>query len=538
MSEDDSLTNELEDSADAVLGFDWARFDFSRLLRADVLRRVVGIIVAVVVIAWPDRTVLMLGRLLGIGLLWYGLTTLWAQRATRPVRWVSVVASLGVSGLGAFMVVLPSETEVALGRILGIVLVITGVTRLVESSRDRRHAEVGWKVASAVLLIATGALIAFFSADLLSTLIVTMAAVWIAAEALSISTLLDPGRDSETPTTTSALVAEWFADRPKTVDDRQRLYSELLYEGERAQTKVVRFVMLMTFAAIIASAGVVADSTAVVIGAMLIAPLMTPLMGMALSLVMGWPNRLRRSSLIALTGIVLAIGVGFIVGLANLASIDTLTNSQIVSRSSPTIIDLVIAVAAGAAGAYGWSRPDVSNSLPGVGVAIALVPPLSVVGISYAQGDVDSGNGAVLLFTINAIAILIAGATVFLLTGIAPLSRAMENQYRVRTSLAAVGVTAAVIVGALLLNGTTVATNVFEQNAVNNTVDDWLEPFESHSTVAIDLSGDLVAVVLVGPALDDNPSANSLADALSDELNRDITVDLRILLETREVSGN
>ena len=131
----------------------------------------------------------------------------------------------------------------------------------------------------------------------MSTLTVAVAVVWILVEVLSISVLLDPDRDADAPRTpTSELVAQWFADRPKAIDDRDRLYSEILYEGDRTQTKITRFVTLMFFASIIASMGVVADSTAVVVGAMLIAPLMTPLMGMALSLVMGWPNRLARSS--------------------------------------------------------------------------------------------------------------------------------------------------------------------------------------------------------------------------------------------------
>jgi uncharacterized hydrophobic protein (TIGR00271 family) len=293
----------------------------------------------------------------------------------------------------------------------------------------------------------------------------------------------------------------------------------------------------MAFASIIAATGVVADSTAVVVGAMLIAPLMTPLMGMALSLVMGWPNRLARSSLVALVGIVIAVGVGFVIGLADFTIVDTMTNSQIVSRSNPTTIDLVIAIAAGAAGAYGWSRPDVSNSLPGVAIAIALVPPLTVIGISYSQGDWDSGNGAVLLFATNATAILIVGAATFLLTGVAPLSRATENQYRVRTALAGVGAASAIITAAVVLNGTSVATNVFEQNTAARVVSDWIEPFPGHTTVGVNIVGDSVSVVLAGPALEQSPTADSLAEDLSAELGRDITVDLRIRLETQEVSG-
>ena len=532
------LTTELEDSDDNGAVYDWSRLDFSRLVKPDAIRRIIGIVIALTVLVWPDRSVLLLGRLVGIGLIGYAAVTLWSVRKVRPVPWFGVASSLAALVLGGFMAGFPAETEVAVGRILGSALVVAGIVQLAQSRHHRGRTDFGWKVTSACSLLAIGFLVALFPSLLLSTLTVAVAMLWIFVELLSIRVLLDPDRDAVAPrSSTSELVAEWFAERPKTVDDRHRLYNDLLYEGDRTSTKVIRFVTLMAFASVIAAAGVVADSTAVVVGAMLIAPLMTPLMGMALSLVMGWPNRLARSSLVALVGIVIAIGVGFVIGLADFAIVDTLTNSQIVSRSNPTTIDLVIAIAAGGAGAYGWSRPDVSNSLPGVAIAIALVPPLTVIGISYAQSDWASGNGALLLFATNATAILIVGAATFLLTGVAPLSRVTENQYRVRTALAGVGAAAAIIIAAVVLNGTSVATNVFEQNTAARVVSDWVEPFPDHTTVGVNIVGDSVSVVLAGPALEQSPTADSLAEDLSAELGRDISVDLRIRLETQEVSG-
>ena len=538
MADADSLTSELEDSDDDRAGYDWTRLDLTRLARPGSIRRLVGIGIALAVVFWPERSVVILGRLVGIGLIASAIMTLWLLRTVRPVRWLTIASSLAAIGLGALLAVAPVETEVALGRLLGAAAIVAGIVKFVESIRRRRQPDFGWKITSVCSLTAIGVLVAAFPSSLLSTLTVAAAVVWIAVEVLSIAVLLDPDRDDElAQATTSALIAEWFEERPKAGDDRQRLYGELLYEGDRTQPKVIRFMTLMMFASIIAATGVVADSTAVVVGAMLIAPLMTPLMGMGLSLAMGWPNRLARSSLIALVGILIAIGIGFLIGIADFTIVDTMTNSQIVSRSNPTIVDLVIAIAAGAAGAYAWSRPDVSNSLPGVAVAIALVPPLTVIGLSYSQGDWESGNGALLLFATNAIAILIMGAAVFLLTGVAPLSRATANQRRVRTALAAVGGAAAIISVALVLNGTSVATNVFEQNAAARVTRDWVEPFPGHTIVSTEVVGDSVSVVLAGPPLDESPSADALAEELEDELGRVINVDLRIRLETQEVSG-
>lgn len=97
---------------------------------------------------------------------------------------------------------------------------------------------------------------------------VVIACLWITVELVSLRAFLDPGRDADVPIDdTAALIGRWFADRPKTVEDRRRLYGELPYEGDRSQAKITRFAMLMIFSSIIASMGVVSDSTAVVVGA-------------------------------------------------------------------------------------------------------------------------------------------------------------------------------------------------------------------------------------------------------------------------------
>jgi len=537
MVDDPSPSNELEDSDDPRTGYDWGRFDPVRLLKPDVIGRTIGVVVALMVIIWPRRTDEVLGVLVGIALIGYALLALWSALRDRAMTLTVVASSLAALSVGFIIVTPPVESQVTFGRLLGAVLIVAGFIKLVGLLRHH-GTDRGWRLTSGLSLVSIGVLLEAFPSELLATITVALAVAWAVLEILAISVLLDPDRDADTPkASTGELVAEWFESRPKKVENRRRLYDELLYEGVNTRTKIIRFIVLMAFASVIASTGVVADSTAVVVGAMLIAPLMTPLMGMALSLVMGWPNRLARSSLVALVGIAIAIGVGFVVGRAEFALIDTLLNHQIVSRSNPTINDLVIAIAAGAAGAYGWSRPDVSNALPGVAISIALVPPLTVIGISYSQRDWASGNGALLLFATNATAILIVGAAVFLLTGVAPLERMTENQYRVRTALATVGVAAAVITAAVVLNGTSVATNLFEQKAASRVVGDWLERFDDHTNITVTVEGDEVSVVLAGPALSEPPSAERLAADLSEELGRDIDVDLRIRLETREVAG-
>jgi len=262
---------------------------------------------------------------------------------------------------------------------------------------------------------------------------------------------------------------------------------------------------------------------------------MTPLMGMAISLVMGWPRHLARNALVAVGGIVFAIGIGILLGLIVTATIDTETNAQIVSRVSPTTLDLVVALTAGAAGAYGLSRPDVSDALPGVAIAISLVPPLSVVGISYSQGDWASGNGALLLFLTNMLAILIMGGLTFVATGVTPVQRVAQNQSRVRTSLAGVATLAAVVVGALLLNGAQITSNLLEQSSTESVVNDWLEGHPDHALVRIALDGESVIATIVGPSTA-APTAQDLAAGLQRSRSGTVTADVRLIVEERDVA--
>ncbi len=509
-------------------------FDRRVLGHPVVLRSMAGAAMAVAILAWPSRTDQILARLIGLALALLGLITIWTARRHRPVDplrlgGAAVLVAVGVALLGTP----PTRADDLLGRGLGVLAIATAAHITIDIGRGR-HGERSWPIAQAALLASIGALLLRFPETLLQTAIAMVGLGWLALSLIVIVRSLDPEVDgvSSYPDATS-LVAAWLRERPKAADDRQALYGRILYEGPDARARVGRFFTLMTFAAVIASGGIIADSTAVVIGAMLIAPLMTPLMGMAISLVMGWPNRLGRSSLVAAGGIVAAIGIGLVIGLASPTSFDTATNSQILSRISPTTLDLVVAVAAGAAGAYGLSRPDVSDSLPGVAIAISLVPPLTVVGLGLSQGDWGAARGAGLLFATNMLAILIVGGATFVITGVTPIERLAANQHRMRTALAAVAGVAAFVVGALLLNGTEIARSIAIRNDVESAVDAWLELYDDHDAVEVRIDGDTVTVVVIGPS-DGSPRADALADRLTTDLGRETTAIVRLVVEERD----
>ncbi len=534
-SPDEELANgepdeeELADSTDRT-GYELVPLDASLLKNVAVIRAIAAILIGLAVLAWPDRTNTILSRLVGVAFVWLSVTSLWAAIRQRQLQWASTLVAIAGVAVGVFLLASPDRSASFLGRLLGVALLAEAIRRIIdrdpESPRRTTFAPVG-------ALIAAGALMLAFPEDLLTGAAMVASLGWICLSLVVVIVSLD-ARTAGTTSYSGAfeLTWKWLNDRPKSVEARQALYAKILYEGEVARQKVIRFFVLMGFAVLIASMGVLTDSTAVVIGAMLIAPLMTPLMGMAISLVMGWPNRLTRSALIAFAGIIFAIGIGALIGLLSPTVIDTATNSQITSRSSPTILDLIIAVAAGGAGAYGLSRPDVSDALPGVAVAIALVPPLAVVGISYSQGDWASGSGALLLFATNMLAILVVGGLTFVATGITPIARIADTQHRVGTALAAVVVGAVIVIGGLLLNGTQSARNLFEQSGTESTIEDWLSDAPTHRFVNASLDGDTVTTVVIGP-VDGLPDVEALAQQLSDSLGRPVTADVRLIVEER-----
>src|SRR5262245_10570380 len=187
---------------------------------------------------------------------------------------------------------------------------------------------------------------------------------------------------------------------------------KLFFEGARRRPYLERFGVLLCLSVVIATMGFLGDSTATVIGAMIVAPLMTPIMATAAALVIGRLDRAAASALLVLAGVAAVVGLSWVAGLLYTGVIDFETNSQLAARIAPRTIDLVAALASGAAGAFCMSREDVADSLPGVAIAISLVPPLCVVGLALAVGEWGAASGALLLFVTNALAILLAGGGV------------------------------------------------------------------------------------------------------------------------------
>ena len=175
------------------------------------------------------------------------------------------------------------------------------------------------------------------------------------------------------------------------------------------------FMTLITLSTAIAALGLVVDSTAVVIGAMLVAPLMTPLLGAGLALVQGNLPLIRTCGKAIAFGFLAALLVGVLVGAV--APLTRLTH-ELGARGSVRIEDMGVAFLSGVAAAYCVARPGLSSALAGVAIAAALVPPIATVGISLALGEFGNARGAAQLFTANVVAIVLGAAINFYLAGI------------------------------------------------------------------------------------------------------------------------
>jgi uncharacterized hydrophobic protein (TIGR00271 family) len=160
-----------------------------------------------------------------------------------------------------------------------------------------------------------------------------------------------------------------------------------------------------------------------VIGAMIVAPLMTPILGTALALVLAHRRRLRDNLTLVVLGAAAVVAIGFAVGLLTGIDVVAETNSQVAGRVAPRLIDLIAATATGLVGAFAVVRYDVSDALPGVAIAISLVPPLTVVGLTLESGAPEQALGALLLFLTNVAAIVATGTAVFLVYRVRRVAR-------------------------------------------------------------------------------------------------------------------
>lgn len=322
-------------------------------------------------------------------------------------------------------------------------------------------------------------------------------------------------------------------DNRFTLEDLPGFEDKLFFKGSRLRPYLVRFFVLLFLSTVIAAFGVINDSTATVIGAMIIAPLMTPIMATAAAIVMGKMDWSMRSLLLVVLGVTMVIVVSWLIGvLVNTISFISVTqNSQISSRISPRITDLCIALASGAAGAFAMSRDDIADSLPGVAISISLVPPLCVVGIALSAGDLTAAWGAMLLFLTNFFSILLAGGGVLALLGLGAASTQNLKGHARRRAFIIIGLGLLLITIALAGTSIRVTRETLTEVQAFETVNGWLAE-SGYELESIDAHGGVVRLSIFGEG--DLPSLSDLESAIERRTRRPGAVDLVIVPVQRE----
>ncbi|MDD3270121.1 MAG: TIGR00341 family protein, partial [Syntrophomonadaceae bacterium] len=187
------------------------------------------------------------------------------------------------------------------------------------------------------------------------------------------------------------------------------------------------FYLLVVLSTVIASFGLLAGSTAVVIGAMLVAPLMGPIFGIGLGISNGDKKLTKTAVFSELIGIIMVITIALLIGLI---PIRLGLTPEILSRTQPNIYDIIIALFSGFAGAYALVDDKIGSALPGVAIATALVPPLASCGICLSLQQWSLAGGAFLLFFVNLIAIELAAATIYWLYRLVELPNKDRASFR------------------------------------------------------------------------------------------------------------
>jgi uncharacterized membrane protein len=225
-------------------------------------------------------------------------------------------------------------------------------------------------------------------------------------------------------------------------------------------------------------------------------------------------------------GVALAVGLAVLIGA--ISPLVTLT-PQIQARTHPNLFDLAVALASGAAGAYAIARKDVATALPGVAIAAALVPPISVTGIGLATGNIDVAGGGALLFITNLIAITLAGSIVLLLLGFRP-PRPGEGETRLQVGLVTAIALVVIISIPLAFVFSGVVRDTSTDRAIQRTLDIQLGDNQEVKLAGyeFDTAGGAVdvTVTLYVKRSESVPNAVGLSDELSQAIGRPVSLHL------------
>ncbi len=497
-------------------------------LNPATIKGTVAIVGGVAILGFPAESLLVLRIVLGAALIVTGLGDLWFHLRGRKDgnRIRDIGEGLLTVGLGVLFLVFPAKTLHVIMLIAGVYLAVRGVIVIAGAIKSRGSETWALDLARGLFFIVFAAFMLLLPEAVFSGFIVALAAAAVVLGGVMLAygmqhhnedALVDVDAGS-----VSQIVRDWMMLQDVGDARRDEIDDGLYFEQPDRTNKLVAWWVMLLLSVAIATFGILQDSTAVVIGAMLIAPLMTPIIGTAAGAVNGWPMRVTSSLGMVAAGVGASIGLAFIIGAWAPQLIPLATNSQVTSRVNPNIIDMGIALAAGAAGAFASVNKRVSASIAGVAIAVALVPPLGVVGLTLHAGMLSDAFGALMLFMTNLVSIILAAMVVFALTGFAPVSKMRENANQIKRVAIAVGIAALVIAIPLAFTVSSIIQTAAHQTEARKATETWLEDAPELEIGRIDVDGSEVSIIVTGPEA--IPAIQDLEDALAEAFGKPATV--------------
>jgi uncharacterized hydrophobic protein (TIGR00341 family) len=208
-----------------------------------------------------------------------------------------------------------------------------------------------------------------------------------------------------------------LSDGERREEDLATASREMLYNGVEKNSHLdTGYVLLVVLSTIVAAVGLIKDNVAVIIGAMVIAPLLGPNLALGLGTALGDVLLMAKSIFTTLVGIVIAVSMSIVIGLV--WPTETFS-TELIARTEVGLDSVALALASGAAAALSLTT-GLSSVLVGVMVAVALLPPAATVGIMLGYGNINFAMGATLLLAINIVCVNLACNIVFLTKGISP----------------------------------------------------------------------------------------------------------------------
>jgi uncharacterized hydrophobic protein (TIGR00271 family) len=257
-------------------------------------------------------------------------------------------------------------------------------------------------------------------------------------------------------------------------EQRQEILNELFFEGEERMPYVKHFYSLLTISALIAVIGLYRNAPAVVIGAMLLSPLMTPILAFSAGLVMGWPVRSGRLVIRLLIATLFVFALSYLFHLVFRFPTNVVIPAELLARTNPKMGELVIALCAGIAAALMLLRRETLAILPGVAISVALIPPLCVSGVlSYAK-EYALAWEAFVLYATNLVGIILTAGIVLLLTGFKPRVKDLKLNLRVAAGMTMITFFVALVAVPLCMRTFNDIRDLHDRQVAISVIEDWI----------------------------------------------------------------